>query len=423
MTKPFKTTLDNGLRIVLVHLPESLTTTAMIAVEAGSEYETKEINGISHFLEHMCFKGTEKRPKSLDISSELDGLGANYNAFTSQEFTSYYAKARNENVYQILDILADMYLNPLFDSQEIEKERGVIIQELNMYEDTPKRRVSELFFNLVYGDQPAGWSIGGRKEVIKRLKREDFLKYRKKFYIPNATSIVIAGKEATPKIIPEIQKYFGKLKKQKKVLKPKTIEKQKKPQELIYFKKVNQAHMVLGFRAFNIFDKRKYALYLASDILGGGMSSRLFQIIRDEMGAAYYIYSDTDFYLDHGLFTVSSGVELDKIEKVIEAILKEVKRLTLEKVSKEELNRAKEHWIGNFVMSLESSDALAAYYVANEIIGLPLKTPEEIIKEIKKVKAEEINAVMKSIVKNERLNMALIGPFKNRSFLDILKVK
>jgi predicted Zn-dependent peptidase len=181
--------------------------------------------------------------------------------------------------------------------------------------------------------------------------------------------------------------------------------------------------MVLGFRAFNIFDKRKYALYLASDILGGGMSSRLFQIIRDEMGAAYYIYSDTDFYLDHGLFTVSSGVELDKIEKVIEAILKEVKRLTLEKVSKEELNRAKEHWIGNFVMSLESSDALAAYYVANEIIGLPLKTPEEIIKEIKKVKAEEINAVMKSIVKNERLNMALIGPFKNRSFLDILKVK
>lgn len=423
MIKPQKIKLSNGLTLVMVHLPQSLTTTVMISVEAGSEYETKNINGISHFLEHMCFKGTSKRPSALAISAELDSLGAQYNAFTSQEFTSYYAKAKNDSTYNILDILADMYLDPLFKLEEIEKERGVIIQELNMYEDTPQRKVGELFFNLVYGDQPAGWDIGGRKEVIKKIKREDFINYREKFYIPNSTVVTVAGAKATPQIIPAIERYFSSLKKKKKTLKPKTIEKQSKPRELVHFKKVDQTHLILGFRAFDIFDKRKYALYLASDILGGGMSSRLFQKIREEMGAAYYVHTDVDLYLDHGLFVMSAGVDHEKIEKVIKSSLDEFIKISREKVEKKELDRAKEHWIGNFVMSLESSDTIAAYYSAGEIMKLPLKTPEEVIKIVKSVKAEDILATMKYIVKNERLNLAAITPFKKKSFIDILKVR
>jgi len=172
-----KKVLPNGMRLILVPKADSFTTTVAVSVEAGSKYETKDINGLSHFLEHMCFKGTKKRPRAIDISSELDGMGASYNAFTAQEMTSYYVKARNESLDKVLDVIADMYLNPVFDENEIEKERGVIIEEINMYEDTPQRRVQEFFMQLVYGDQPAGWDIAGRKEVIRKLTRGDFIKY------------------------------------------------------------------------------------------------------------------------------------------------------------------------------------------------------------------------------------------------------
>ncbi|MEK7629809.1 MAG: pitrilysin family protein, partial [Patescibacteria group bacterium] len=182
--------LKNGLRLILVPQKQALATTVSVSVEAGSKYETKEINGLSHFLEHMCFKGTTNRPKQIDIVSELDSLGAQYNAMTRMETTSYYAKAKKDSFDKILEIVADMYLNPIFPADEIEKEKGVIIGEINMYEDLPQRRVQEFFMELLYGDQPAGWSIAGRKEVIERLNREDFIKYRAKHYLPPSTVLI-----------------------------------------------------------------------------------------------------------------------------------------------------------------------------------------------------------------------------------------
>jgi len=427
-----KIILANGLRLILVPQPGSLATTVAVAVEAGSKYETKDINGLSHFLEHMCFKGTEKRPRPIDISSELDGLGANYNAFTSREMTAYHVKARNESLEKVLDIIADIYLNPVFNPKEIDNERGVIIEEINMYEDTPQRRVHDLFMGLVYGDQPAGWDVAGRKEVIARLTREDFLKYRSEHYLAPATTVVVAGGFSAEggsaaggdeRIVNKVSQYFGGLREGKKSEKAPVFESQDKPAELIKVKDSDQTHLVMGFRAFSLFDKRRFALEVLADILGSGFSCRLWQRIREQMGAAYYVGAGVDLYSDHGLIMMWAGVDHKKLEDVIKAGLEEFARLRDEKVKAAELERVKEHLVGNLFLSLETSDELAFYYGLQEIQNLPLLTPAALAQEIKAVTAEEIQAVARALFRNEGLNFAVIGPFQDKSFSDILKIE
>jgi predicted Zn-dependent peptidase len=414
--------LPNGVRVILVPNAQSLATTVAVLVEAGSKYETKDINGISHFLEHMCFKGTTKRPRPIDIASELDGLGAEYNASTGHEWTTYYAKVKNESFHRALDIVADLYLHPTFNAEEIEKEKGVIIEEINMYEDLPQRRVGEFFMELVYGDQPAGWSVAGEKDVVRRITRDDFLKYRGAHYLPQATTVVIAGGFDVEKAKKDVQAHFGMIDEGTKGEKPKVVEEQKGPQELVRFKQVDQTHLVMGFRAFDIKDERRYALALLSDILGGGMGSRLFQRVREELGAAYYVRAEAELYSDHGLVTMSSGVTHDKLRDVIKAGLEEFMRFTKEPVNAEDLDRAKRHVTGQFVLSLETSDAQGYFYGGQEVMGMPLQTAEEYIAKIQAVTAEEIREVAKGLFTNDRLNLALIGPYKDVSFLDILKV-
>lgn len=425
MTKEFKKiVLDNGLRIILVPQPQSLATTVLVLVEAGSKYETKEINGLSHFLEHMCFKGTKKRPKSFDISSELDGLGAVYNAFTSMECTSYFAKARPECFDNILDVVSDIYLNQIFESKEIDKERGVIIEEINMYEDLPMRRVQWLFTNLLYGDQPAGWDIAGRKEVIKKLTRDDFLKYHNEHYLGKSSLVVVAGKFNENEAVKKIKTAFTNIKLGKKTPKIKTIEQQNNPKILLKSKESDQTHLVLGVRTFDIFDERRYAIDLLADILGGGMSSRLFQKIREEMGAAYYISADADLFTDHGYLAVSAGVDHNKIDEVIKAMLEEFKRLTREPINEKELRRAKDHLIGHLIIGLETSDRLAGFYGIQEILTKEIDVPQELIEKIQKVKSGEIREIAKEIFQNSKLNLSLIGPFEDsRQFEKILSLE
>ena len=418
-----KITLDNGLRIILAPQPQNLATTVLVLVEAGSKYETKKISGLSHFLEHMCFKGTKKRPKAINISSELESIGAEYNAFTSLEYTGYYAKAQSKYFNEILDVVSDMYLNPIFEPAEIKKEKGVIIEEINMYEDLPMRRVEKNFMNLLYGDQPAGWDIAGRKEVIQKLTREDFLKYRKEHYVAKGTLVVVSGNFDEKKVIKQIQNAFKGIISEKKFGKVKIKESQNKPKVLLKFKQTDQTHLILGVRTFDIFDKRRYALQLLSDILGGGMSSRLFQKIRGEMGAAYYVRAESDLYTDHGYLAVSAGIDQNKINEVIKVILKEFKSLTEKSVQDKELQRAKDHLTGNLILGLETSDAIASFYGGQEIITKKIVSPEELIKKVQAVKAEEIMAVAKGIFQNNKLNLAIIGPLKDKEkFESILKI-
>lgn len=408
-----KKVLKNGLRIIAVPQKGALATTVLVLVEAGSKYETKDINGLSHFLEHMCFKGTSKRPRAIDITRELDGIGAEYNAFTSQEWTGYFAKAQAHELDTLIDVLSDMYINPTFDEKEIEKEKGVIIEEINMYEDTPQRRVHEFLMQLIYGDTPAGWDIGGRKEVIRVMTRDHFTKYRNKHYLTNSTAIIVAGAFDEKEIFHKIEEAFKAVPSGKKEGKLKVVESQKEPRVFVKYKDTDQTHLVVACRAFPIYDKRRAALEVLSDILGGGMSSRLFQRVREELGAAYYVKADSDLYTDHGIFSVSAGVDHQKLEIVIAAILEELKKMATLKITEKELEQAKDHLSGRTVLSLETSDALAMFYGGQEIMREEILDPEAFLKEIKKVKREEVQKVAKDIFQNSRLNLALIGPLKD----------
>lgn len=409
-----KITLDNGLRIITAPMKESLATTVLVLVEAGSKYETKEINGISHFLEHMCFKGTKKRPKTIDIASELDSIGAKYNAFTGMEYTGYYAKSIPEHFDKILDIISDIYQNQLFDSKEIDKERGVIIEEINMFEDLPMRRVQELFMHLLYGDQPAGWDIAGEKEIIKKITRDDFIRYHNEHYLSKSSLVIVVGKFDENETIKKIENAFVSIKSGAKTPKIKTIEQQNNPEILLKHKETDQTHLVLGFRAFDIFNEQKYALEILADILGGGMSSRLWQKIREEMGAVYYISAGADLYTDHGYLAVSAGVDNNKIESVVSAILEEFQKIISQSIKNNEIQRVKNRLIGNLIIGLETSDQLAGYYGGQEILTKKTISPENLIKKIQAVKTEDIAVVARNIFQNQKLNMAIIGPFKDK---------
>ena len=371
----------------------------------------------------MVFKGTVNRPKVGQISEELAGLGAQSNAFTLQECTGYYAKAAARKLPEILDIVSDLYLNPLFNAEEIEKERGVIIEELNMREDRLPTKASELFYSLVYGNQPAGWGVGGEKSVIRTATKGDFLKYRRARYVMSGMVVVVAGRFNEKATIVQIRKAFGGLPKGRASAKPKTVERQAAPRALAHFKDSGQSHLVLGFRAFDLFDKRRYALQVLADAVGGGMSSRLFKRVREELGAAYYIYAGADLSIDHGLFTVSAGVEHSKLETVVRAVLEECRRLRDEEIPARELQRTKDHMTGGIVLGLETADEVADFYGSQEILTKKLVPPEAVIAAVRKVTAADIRAVARDIFKNDRLNMAVIGPIKNAKPLQkILKL-
>ncbi len=421
-----KITFGNGLRIVLVPQPASPATTVLILVEAGAEYETKKINGLSHFLEHMMFKGTVNRPKPGQVGEEIASLGAQTNAFTSYEYTGYWAKAEYKKLPKILEIVSDLYLNPIFNPEEIEKEKGVVIEEINMRRhDNPAGDVQENFISLLYGDQPAGWDVAGRESIIRNLKREDFQAYRGKHYVSSKTIVVVSGNFSEKFVTKAIRSYFGGLKRKPRFPKSKTIEPpQKKPALVTKFKETGQSHIALGVRAFNLFDKRRYATEVLAHVLGSysSMSSRLFKKVREEMGAAYHIDAGVDLYLDHGYLLVSAGVDHKKVEAVVKVVLEEMARLKEELVGDSELQKSKDHIIGNMLLGLETSDQLASFYGSQEVLEGKILRPEDLIGKIKKVRAEELRSVAREIFKDEKLNLAVIGPYKNKDvFKKLLK--
>jgi predicted Zn-dependent peptidase len=419
-----KITLKNGLRILLVPQPANLAATVLILVRAGSEYEEKKQNGVSHFLEHMMFKGTTDRPEPGMIAHELTALGAQFNAFTGEEYTGYYAKAQAEKLPKILEIVSDLYLNPLFEKGEIDKERGVIIQEINMYDDDLPSLAQRIYNRLVYGDQPAGWDVGGEKPIIKRLSRADFIAYRDRRYVMPGTVVVVAGKFGEKATVAQIKKYFAALPHHTAPAKKKTTERQSSPKMKLHFKESDQAHLVLGFRAFSMFDERRYALRVLADLLGGGMSSRLFTRIREKMGAAYYIGAGADLSLDHGLLSISAGVDRAKIEPVLQAILEECHALRDGVVSEKELQKTKDHMIGGLILGLETSDDLASFYGGQEVLAGSVLSPAVLTDRIKKVTARDVARVAKMVLKDKGLNLAVVGPYKSQAqFKKILTIE
>lgn len=407
-----KKVLANGMRIVIVPMKGNPTVTVSVLVEAGSRYESKKENGISHFLEHMCFKGTPKRPHPGDISQELDAIGAENNAFTGEEVTGYWAKARAHQFDHILEIVSDLYLNPLLPEQDILKERGVIIEELNMYEDLPQRTVHDVLDRLMYGEQPAGRTILGPKENLLRFKRKDFVAYRTKHYVPSKTAVVIAGDVRPDDAFRKAKKYFENVPAGRSVKRQKTAESQRSPRVLAKHRATDQTHFVLGFRSYNLFDKRNKAAEVLATVLGQGMSSRLFRRMRDELGICYYTRAAQEAMTDTGVFKIFSGVSTNRFEEAVGEVLKEVRRLTTELVGAKELAKAKELISGRTLMGLESSDELGGWYGAEEILKRKIQTPDEALKKIAKVTAQDVRRVARDIFRNNKLNLALIGPNK-----------
>ncbi|MFA6386562.1 MAG: pitrilysin family protein [Candidatus Paceibacterota bacterium] len=422
MQKAKKKTYKNGLRVITVPMKDNPTVTVLVLVGTGSDYEEKEVNGISHFLEHMCFKGTLKRNSAQIISHELDSLGCQYNAFTGNELTGFYAKGDSKNFKQIFDIISDIYLNSTFPSSEMEKEKGVITEEINMYEDMPQAHVSDLWSEVLYGEQPAGRSTLGSKENIKKMIRDNFVNYKKSHYVATKTVVIVAGNIKNDEVYKEVGKYFKDVPVNNGEKKSKTKDIQSKPNVKVLYKDTDQTHFILGVRSFSLFDKRNTTLSLLCGVLGAGMSSRLFSKLREEMGVAYYVRVYNSPSLDHGSMQISAGVNNKRVEEVIGEIIKECNLLINKKVGEKELDKVKALIIGNMKMSLEATDDVANFYGAQELMKREMKTLDEKIKEIKKVTAEDIQKMAKIIFKTKNLNLAIIGPYKeNTQFLDILK--
>lgn len=417
-----KIKLKNGLRILTIPMADNPTATVLVLVETGSSYEDKKSNGISHFLEHLCFKGTEKRPRTIDIAKELDGIGSDYNAFTGREYTGYYAKAEAKHFDHIFDIITDIYLNPCLNETDIEKEKGIIVDEIRMYADTPASHIHDIFAELMYGDQPAGRLITGTKETVKSFTKKDIVKYRNEHYVASGTIVIVAGNIKEDEVIRNVKKIFSSISSGKKNPIKKVKEVQREPKVLIENRKTDQTHLVLGVRTFPDQSKYEYVLDVIGALLGGGMSSRLFHRVREEMGVGYYVGAHNSSYKDHGFLKVSTGVDNKKAKEVVVALIEELEKLKNEPVSEEELKKGKDFLVGNMYLGLESSNSIASFYGSQEMVGKKMLTPIQIEKEIKKVTSNDITEVANIIFQDRGLNLAVVGPFKKEEdFLEILK--
>lgn len=414
--------LSNKLTLITVDLPQLESATTLIAVPAGSRYETRSQNGISHFLEHMFFKGSKKYPSTEVIANMVDGIGAVNNAATSKEWTYYWIKSSSKHIDLASDVIASMIKEPLFDKTEIEREKGVIVEELRMYRDNPMRYIWDLYEKLQFGDQPLGWDVGGDEETVNSITRADFQKYVKSLYDPSRMVLVYAGKLPT-NIKSIAEKHFSDLPEYKHFdFSPYQPDVQTKPRVNLFYKKTDQANLVLGVRAFDRHDPRRYATKLLGTILGGGMSSRLFMQVRERRGLAYTTNSGADFYVDTGLFACFAGLKLEKVEGGLQVILDELHKLTETLVDTKELQKAKEMERGHLSLRSESTNFLAEHFATEYLLDREIEPFEEYLKQIDRVTAEDIRNVAKELFVSNRYNLQIISPRKDTAtFLKILQ--
>lgn len=414
--------LSNGLRVLTVPMPSFESVTVLVMAGAGSRYESKKTSGISHFLEHMAFKGTDKRPTSLDISSLIDSMGGEFNAFTGKETTGYYIKSAKDKMETSIDVLSDMLLHSKFDPDEIEKEKGVIIEEINLYEDMPARKIGDIYEQLLYGDTPMGWDIAGDKDIIRSITRTDFMTYLGEFYSASNLTVVIAGGINSDKTFELVEKYFNPMKE----FQPKTFETlaetQNKPAVLVKQKQTEQIHIALGFRTIPISSPKRYPLSLLSAILGGGMSSRLFHEIREKRGLAYYVRTSSDEYADVGTLVSTAGIDPKRVIEAVQVMVDEYAKVSHGEMAltDDEVNRSKEFLKGHLVLDLEDSRSVSGFYAHQELLEEKIENPDDVITQIDNVTKEDIEAVGKEFFNEQTLNLALIGNFTDGQKLESL---
>lgn len=415
--------IKNGLRVILMPMQGTETVTILAAINSGSRFEMPEEAGLAHFLEHMAFKGTKKRPTALDIAKTFDAVGAEYNAFTSKELISFYAKVGKEHSDLALDAISDMLLNARLPAEEIQREKGVILEEMHLYQDTPMRYVDDLFEELLYGNTSLGRMIIGKEQTIKSFSRRMFVNYQEGLYKASNMVVCAAGRIQNIVDLKKIEKYFGKIANGPTRSRTSTPVTQKKPRVKAQWKKTDQTHLMLGFRGYPLDHPRRFAAEILATVLGSGMSSRLFHSVRERLGLAYYVRASSQSYTDAGSVVAHAGVANQKLDRAIRQILAEFKKLKTTPVKNLELRKAKDYIKGHITLSLESSDEVASWGAMQEILEKKILTIDEVFRKIDRISSRDIQRVARELFVPANLNLAMIGPFRDaKPFEKLLKI-
>ena len=401
----------NGLKVITTPIEGTKSVTVLCLVGAGSRYEHKAINGISHFLEHMFFKGAKRYKNAAEVSSAIDSVGGDFNAFTGKEYAGYYVKLAAHQKQIAFDVIGDMMLSATFLPEEIEKERGVILEEYNMYQDTPMYQVGWDFEKLLFGDQPMGWDQIGEKSIIKALTRQQFTDYKHALYTPDNTVISVAG-NVTEKEVEKLVDEFFPFADGTRAFEYLPYQKHEKGDRVIaQHKKTEQAHLILGAEGVSARHADEYTEKVLAAILGGNMSSRMFLNVREAKGLCYYIKSSTDDYADTGVISTSAGVDVARIDMAIEGILEQYALIMKEAVGPAELTKAKEFMKGKIVLRLEDSEEYAHLMGKQALLYDKIEDVEPILKKIDAVTSEDILRLSRELFAEDRLRLAIIGPY------------
>jgi predicted Zn-dependent peptidase len=411
MTTFDRHTLGNGLRLLMATMPQATSVTCMIMLAAGSRYETRETSGIAHFAEHMFFKGTERRPTARDIGMEVDGIGGEFNAFTGKEYTGYYVKCAAEFRDTALDVLVDMLRNSKFAEDEIEREKGVIVEEMNMYYDTPRDFIGGVYEELLYGDQPLGWDIIGRKETVRGARRETFLDYTARWYHPERMVVGLGGNLGDDPVA-KVESLLGDLEPVETGSPPPVVVAETNGARVkIHQKQSDQAHLCLGVPSYPLPHPDRYVLQLLATVLGTGMSSRLFTEVRERRGLAYYVFGINHSYTDAGSLYSQAGVDINRADEAVETIVQELRRIADEPVESAELEKSRNLAKGRFLLQLENPQGMIMFGLRREVLEGEAVDPQEVQEGLDAVTAEDIQRVAQDVIGSNGINLALIGPF------------
>ncbi len=418
-----KRILPNGLTIIEVPSSDAESVVVDIFVKTGSRSETPKESGISHFLEHFLFKGTQKYPSALDISTMVDSIGGEMNANTGKEHTQYYIKAASKYMPMIFEVLTDMVQCPLLDAVELEKEKGVIVEEINMYKDMPMAEIDNILEGIMWPHDPLGRDIAGTKETVTKFTRQMFMTYILRHYQPGNMILGISGKYDQKQLNFLINKYWKNYPKEKFVGWHQVTDVQNSPRLKVSYKDTEQAHVMIGFKGFPYGDKRNPAASILGSVLGGGMSSRLFMEVRERNGLAYYVRAYPGSYQDTGSFDIGAGVKVDKITQAIRLILEELKKLKYIPIHDQELQKAREYIKGKTTLALEDNQVRLDWFLERVAFLKTVDTPEEAFEKIDKVTPQDVLNVANELFQEKNMNLAIIGPYKNEKvFKELLKV-
>jgi predicted Zn-dependent peptidase len=411
-------TLDNGLRVLTADLPYAQSVVVMVMFAAGSRYETVEAGGIAHFAEHMFFKGTERRPSARQIAGEIDAIGGEFNAFTGKESTAYYVKCAAEHRDVALDVLVDMLRNSRFEAEEIEREKGVIIEEMNMYYDTPRDYIGGVYEELLWGDQPLGRHLIGTKETIRAATRDTFMGYLDRWYKPSRMVLGLGGRVGDD-VLEKAQELFGDLP-AGETGEPGPVAPYANGRVRVFTKQSDQAHVILGVPSYPIEHPDRYPLQVLSTVLGGGMSSRLFTEVRERRGLAYYVFGLNHSYTDAGSLYAQAGVDINRIDEAVTTILGELRTIAADVVPADELEKARNFAKGRFVLQLESPQGLILFGLRREVLERHAPDLDEVLDGLNAVTAEDVQRVAQDLIADDRLRLAVIGPFDDAERFETL---